>query len=194
MGTGSQVYSFPRAFPSSNDVPILLLNQPIVVNYLRRFSSTFKKITRSRVFRASKYSKICATIGNLTLLTQKAALFSVLKEVTESSSLSFHLLPRPSHLSSISPEHNMHIHAAILTNCQYLKLILLRLTLAAIETFDEFSLFPNNYLIAMLVLATESGIKICMLPLINSFSPTNENLALLKGSFIPLLDVSQSRI
>ena len=28
MGTGSRVKSFPRAFPSSNDVPILLLNQP----------------------------------------------------------------------------------------------------------------------------------------------------------------------
>ena len=30
LGTGSRVYmlSFPRAFPSSNDVPVLLLNQP----------------------------------------------------------------------------------------------------------------------------------------------------------------------
>lgn len=28
MGTGSRVQSFPRAFPSSNDVPVLLLNQP----------------------------------------------------------------------------------------------------------------------------------------------------------------------
>ena len=29
IGTGSRVQSFPRAFPSSTDVPILLLNQPI---------------------------------------------------------------------------------------------------------------------------------------------------------------------
>ena len=28
MGTGSRVYSFPRAFSSSNDFPVLLLNQP----------------------------------------------------------------------------------------------------------------------------------------------------------------------
>ena len=28
LGTGSRVYSFSRAFPSSNDVPVLLLNQP----------------------------------------------------------------------------------------------------------------------------------------------------------------------
>ena len=28
LGTGSRVYSFPRAFLSSNDVPVLLLNQP----------------------------------------------------------------------------------------------------------------------------------------------------------------------
>ena len=28
MGTGSRVQSFPRAFPSSTDVPVLLLNQP----------------------------------------------------------------------------------------------------------------------------------------------------------------------
>ena len=28
LGTGSRVKSFPRAFPSSNDVPVLLLNQP----------------------------------------------------------------------------------------------------------------------------------------------------------------------
>ena len=28
-GTGSGVQSFPRAFPSSTDVPVLLLNQPI---------------------------------------------------------------------------------------------------------------------------------------------------------------------
>ena len=28
MGTGSRVKSLPRAFPSSNDVPVLLLNQP----------------------------------------------------------------------------------------------------------------------------------------------------------------------
>ena len=38
-----------RAFRSSNDVPILLLTQPIVENYLRRFSSTFKKY-RAREF------------------------------------------------------------------------------------------------------------------------------------------------
>ena len=29
LGTGSRVQSFPRAFPSSSDVPILLLNQPV---------------------------------------------------------------------------------------------------------------------------------------------------------------------
>ena len=28
LGTGSRVNSLPRAFPSSNDVPVLLLNQP----------------------------------------------------------------------------------------------------------------------------------------------------------------------
>ena len=28
LGTGSRVWSFPRAFPSSTDVPVLLLNQP----------------------------------------------------------------------------------------------------------------------------------------------------------------------
>ena len=28
LGTGSHVYSFPRAFPSSTDVPVLLLNHP----------------------------------------------------------------------------------------------------------------------------------------------------------------------
>ena len=28
LGTGSRVKSLPRAFPSSNDVPALLLNQP----------------------------------------------------------------------------------------------------------------------------------------------------------------------
>ena len=28
LGTGSRVKSLPRAFPSSNDVPVLLLNQP----------------------------------------------------------------------------------------------------------------------------------------------------------------------
>ena len=28
MGTGRRVKSFPRAFPPSNDVPVLLLNQP----------------------------------------------------------------------------------------------------------------------------------------------------------------------
>ena len=32
LGTGSRVKSFPRAFPSSNDVPVLLLNQPSVRN------------------------------------------------------------------------------------------------------------------------------------------------------------------
>ena len=30
MSTGSRVQSFPRAFPSSTDVPVLLLNQPNV--------------------------------------------------------------------------------------------------------------------------------------------------------------------
>ena len=30
LGTGRRVYSFSSAFPSSNDVPVLLLNQPIV--------------------------------------------------------------------------------------------------------------------------------------------------------------------
>ena len=30
LGTGSQVLSFSRAFPSSKDVRVLLLNQPIV--------------------------------------------------------------------------------------------------------------------------------------------------------------------
>ena len=30
LGTGSRVQSFPRAFPSSSDVPVLLLNQPIM--------------------------------------------------------------------------------------------------------------------------------------------------------------------
>ena len=28
LGTGSRVKSLPRAFPSSNDVPVQLLNQP----------------------------------------------------------------------------------------------------------------------------------------------------------------------
>ena len=28
LGTGSRIQSFPRAFPSSNDVSVLLLNQP----------------------------------------------------------------------------------------------------------------------------------------------------------------------
>ena len=32
LGTGSRVWSFPRAFPSSTDVPVLLLSQPIIVN------------------------------------------------------------------------------------------------------------------------------------------------------------------
>ena len=32
LGTGSRVYSFPRAFPSPTDVPVLLLNQPILLN------------------------------------------------------------------------------------------------------------------------------------------------------------------
>ena len=31
LGTGSRVQSFPRAFPSSTDVPVMLLNQPNVV-------------------------------------------------------------------------------------------------------------------------------------------------------------------
>ena len=30
LGTGSRVQSFPRAFPSSNDVPVLLLGQPYI--------------------------------------------------------------------------------------------------------------------------------------------------------------------
>ena len=30
LSTGSRVPSFPSAFPSSNDVPVLLLNQPNV--------------------------------------------------------------------------------------------------------------------------------------------------------------------
>ena len=30
LGTGSRVSSFPRAFPSPTDVPVLVLNQPIV--------------------------------------------------------------------------------------------------------------------------------------------------------------------
>ena len=30
LGTGSRVQSFPRDFPSSNDVPVLLLNQPSI--------------------------------------------------------------------------------------------------------------------------------------------------------------------
>ena len=34
LGTGSRVQSFPRAFPSSNDVPILLLNQPNVEKHV----------------------------------------------------------------------------------------------------------------------------------------------------------------
>ena len=29
LGTGSRVYSFPRTFPSSTDISVLLLNQPI---------------------------------------------------------------------------------------------------------------------------------------------------------------------
>ena len=32
MGTGSRVWSFPRDFPASNDVPVLLLNQPNEMN------------------------------------------------------------------------------------------------------------------------------------------------------------------
>ena len=79
----------------------------------------------------------CTTMDNLKLLTQKAALFSVSKAITESSSLSFRLLPRPSRLSSISLAHNMPTHAAILRNCQYLKLVLWRLTLAAIQTSES---------------------------------------------------------
>ena len=31
LGTGSRVQSFPRAFPSSTDVPVMLLNQSNVV-------------------------------------------------------------------------------------------------------------------------------------------------------------------
>ena len=30
LNTGSRVQSFPRAFPSSTDIPVLLLNQPNV--------------------------------------------------------------------------------------------------------------------------------------------------------------------
>ena len=32
MGTGSRVWSFPRDFPASNDVSVLLLNQPNEMN------------------------------------------------------------------------------------------------------------------------------------------------------------------
>ena len=47
LGTGSRVQSFPRDFPSSNDVPILLLNQPVHKGSmdLRTFSS-FKEVLR----------------------------------------------------------------------------------------------------------------------------------------------------
>ena len=42
MGTGSRFYSFPGAFPSSNDVPVLLLNQPKVEP--GRHSSLFRAV------------------------------------------------------------------------------------------------------------------------------------------------------
>ena len=39
LGTGSRVYSFPRAFPSSTDVPLLLLDQPSINTRLAAVSA-----------------------------------------------------------------------------------------------------------------------------------------------------------
>ena len=65
---------------------------------------------------------------------------------------------------------------AALRNCHYLKLVLLRLTLAAIQTSTSFLYFLTPIYIAILVLATESGIKICMMPLITLVFRSKEPL------------------
>ena len=55
LGTGSRVYSFPCAFPSSNDVPVLLLNQPInfslIQSYVEQYSHIVPQLTEFRSIR-----------------------------------------------------------------------------------------------------------------------------------------------
>ena len=65
---------------------------------------------------------------------------------------------------------------AALRNCQYLKLVLSRLTLAAIQTSTSFLYFLTPIYIAILVLTTDSGIKVCMMPLVTQVFRSKETL------------------
>ena len=56
--TGSRVQSFPRAFPSSSDVPVLLLNQPSVSLMGTRLQRSVGEARAARESRNKRYSRI----------------------------------------------------------------------------------------------------------------------------------------
>ena len=56
--TGSQVQSFPRAFPSSSDVPVLLLNQHSVSLMGTRLQRSVGEACAARESRNKRYSRI----------------------------------------------------------------------------------------------------------------------------------------
>ena len=55
LGTGSRVWSFPLAFTSSTDDPVLLLNQPNMVDMSERLASTLAVHTISAPRKAIRY-------------------------------------------------------------------------------------------------------------------------------------------
>ena len=70
LGTGSRVQSFPRALPSSTDVPVLLLNQPNVS--VRGFTGfVCERDTRRKADTCEKYLYKCA-FKNIRICVDRA--------------------------------------------------------------------------------------------------------------------------
>ena len=79
LGTGSRFQSLPRALPSPNDVPVLLLNQPIVYSGRQDlrflafvpFPAQPNRKSRSSIFLPSetKRKRLLRTLPKFTFLT-----------------------------------------------------------------------------------------------------------------------------
>ena len=67
LGTRSRVWSFPRVFPSSTDVPVLLLSQPIIVN-----------LALFRCFIVPRDAVVVSSINCMTSLFGGFPIFSVI--------------------------------------------------------------------------------------------------------------------
>ena len=50
MGTGSRVKSFPHAFPSTTGVPVLLLNQPNILEEETKFARVTSNFINGEIY------------------------------------------------------------------------------------------------------------------------------------------------